>query len=347
MPNPFGYGDTLGFSRTQLANTGLFPTIWAQDAMRLAMPTVYFPMVTPMRMELETRNGQNIVVPVDGEMTDSSWPTLTEGTSITVGSYAMDSFSVVVQEAGRGLAVERLVKQYLVDGMYPGEAQNFVGKLMSNFALSWENQLRGLWLSGKFRIVSAAAGSYSSLQNDLGGTGVGGTGTLGQLALDAVLVEFRKVRTGTLGTFIVNPFPDGLYRCVANWNTLKGLTKEDDFVALETRNQNRAGLGMVYQEIGEWNGFKIIRHDLMPDGTSLCHGRGGAVQAFGGMFEDSDIPDEDIQRIEDPIPFQIRFERNWKSDFHRAKAAAWYVMAGSSKALMDTGTACIRLHTST
>jgi hypothetical protein len=138
--------------------------------MSLAMPTVYFPMVTPMRSELETRNGQNIVVPVDGEMTDSSWPTLTEGTSVTVGSYAMDSFSVVVQEAGRGLAVERLVKQYLVNGMHPGEAQNFVGKLMRNFALSWENQLRGLWLAGKFRIVSAAAGSSSSLQNDLAGT---------------------------------------------------------------------------------------------------------------------------------------------------------------------------------
>jgi len=213
--------------------------------------------------------------------------------------------------------------------------------------LSWENQLRGLWLAGKFRIVSAAFGSYSPLENDQGGTGAGGTGTLGQMALDAVLNEFRKVRTGSLGTFIVNPYEDGLYRCVANWNTLKGLTRESDFVALETRNQTRAGLGMVYQEIGEWNGFKIIRHDLMPDGTSLCHGRGGAVQAFGGMFEDEDIPAEDIQRMEDPVPFQIRFERNWKSDFHRAKAAAWYVLAGSSKALMDTGTAVIRLHTTT
>jgi len=344
MANPFGYGDSIGFSRTALGNTGLFPTIWAEDAMRLSLPTVYFPQMTPSRTELETRAGQQIVVPVDGEMVDTSWPTLTEGTSITVGSYAMDSFSVVVQEAGRGLSVERLVKQYLVNGMHPGEAQNFVMKLMRNFVMSWENQLRGLWLSGEMRIVAAAQGSYSSLQNDAIGTGAGGTGTLDTLGLSAVLAEFRKVRTGTLGTFVVEPYPDGLYRAVANWDTLKSLTKEPDFLSLETRNQARGGRGMIYQEIREWEGHMIVRHDLMPDGTVVCHGRGGAVQAFGGVFEDDDIPPQDIQRMQDPVPFQIRYERNFKNDFYRTKAAAWYVLAGSSKALMDMGTAVIRLH---
>lgn len=347
MANPFGYGGDQGFTRTQLSNTGLFPTVWAQEAMALAMPSVYFPLVTPMRMELEARNGQNIIVPIHGQMEDSSWPTLTEGTSIVVGSYNMDSFNVTVQEAGRGLAIERLVRQFLVDGSYPGDAQNFVNKLMANFALSWENQLRGVYLSGRFRIVSAAQGSYSSLQNDLGGTGAGGTGTLGQLALDAVLTQFRQVRTGTLGTFTVQPFDDGLYRCVGNWNTLKGLTKEADFVSLETRNQGRAGQGLIFQEIGEWNGFRIIRHDLMPDGTALCHGRNTCVQAFGGQFEDGDIPADEIMRMVEPVPFQIRMENDWKNDFHRVKAAAWYVLAGSAKALIDTGTAAIRLHVAT
>lgn len=344
MANPFGYGGDQGFTRTQLSSTGLFPTIWAQEALTFAMPTVYFPLVTPSRTELSVQSGQTIVVPLHGEMTDSSWPTLIEGTSITVGSYNMDSMSVAVQEAGRGLAVERLVRQYLVDGSYPGDAQNFVNKLMRNFALSWENQLREVYLSGRFRIVSAAQGSHSSLQSDLGGTGAGGTGTFAQTTLDAVLAEFRQVRTGSLGTFIVNPYSDGLYRLVANWRTIRGLTKEADFVSLETRNQSRAGMGMVYQVIGEWNGFSIVRHDLMPDGTVLCHGQNVAVQAFGGQFEDSDIPAEDILRLEEPLPFQIRFERNWKNDFHRVKAAAWYVMAGSAKSLIDTGTAAIRVH---
>jgi hypothetical protein len=32
--NPFGYGDTLPFSRTDLGNTGLFPTAWANDALQ-------------------------------------------------------------------------------------------------------------------------------------------------------------------------------------------------------------------------------------------------------------------------------------------------------------------------
>jgi hypothetical protein len=315
--------------------------------MRLAMPSVYFPLITPSRTELESNTGDTIVVPVHGEMEDSSWPTLTEGTSITVGSYNMDAFTVALTEAGRGLAVERLVRQFLVNGSYPGDAQNFVNKLMRNFALSWENELRGLYLGGRFRIVSAAAGSYSSLQSDLGGTGAGGTGTIRAAALDAVLNEFRTVKTGTLGTFIVPPFEDGFYRAVGNWNTIKGLTGEADFISLETRNQGRAGQGLIFQEIGEWHGFRIVRHDLMPDGTVLCHGRNSIVQAFGGQFDDSDIPEEDILRMTDPVPFQIRMESNWKNDFHRVKAAAWYVLAGSSKALIDTGTHAIRLHVAT
>ena len=347
MSNPFGYGGDQGFTRTQLSDTGLFPTIWAQDAMRLAMPSVYFPLITPSRTELESSVGQTIVVPVHGEMEDSSWPTLTEGTSITVGSYNMDAFTVQLTEAGRGLAVERLVKQFLVDGSYPGDAQNFVNKLMRNFALSWENELRGLHLSGRFRINSEAAGSYSGLQNDLAGSLSAPAGTLRASGLDAVLNEFRTVKTGTLGTFIVPPFEDGFYRAVGNWNTIKGLVGEADFISLETRNQARAGAGIIFQEIGEWHGFRIVRHDLMPDGTVLCHGRNTVVQAFGGQFDDADIPDNAIQRMVEPVPFQIRFEGNWKNDFHRIKAAAWYVLAGSSKALIDTGTHAIRLHVAT
>jgi hypothetical protein len=224
MPNPFGYGDTLGFSRNQLGQTGLFPTQWVEDALRLAQPGVYFPQVTPIRTELERRKGDSIVVPIDGEMTDTSWPTLTEGTSISVGSFNMDSFAVILKEAGRGLSVERLVRQFLVDGMYPDDARGFVQKLSNNFAISWENELRGLYLNGDFNIRSAAAGSYTGVINTLGAV----DGTITNEGLDVVLQEFRTVHTGTLGTFIIPPFSDGLYRLVGNWASMRGLLSDSD-----------------------------------------------------------------------------------------------------------------------
>jgi hypothetical protein len=348
MANPFGYGDSLGFSRTQLSETGLFPTVWLQEALRLEMPGVYFPMVTPFETSLEERAGQNVVVPLEGEMVDSSWPTLSEGTSITVGSYNADAFTVLLKEAGRGLAVERLVKQYIGAGLYPGAAEKFVGKLARNFVLSWENQLRSIYLNTQWGFYSVASGSMSSIKRDEAGTGLFSiTGSMRTTYMDLVLRELRQVKTGSLGTFIVGPYDDGLYRLVGNWNTIGYLTKEPDFVSLETRNQQRGGRGMIYQEIGEWNGFKIVNHALMPDGTSIAHGRNVAIQAFGGQFEDDDIDPRDITRIEDPVPFQIRYERNWKGDFNRAKAAAWYTVAGSSAALRDLATACIRIHTQT
>jgi hypothetical protein len=240
------------------------------------------------------------------------------------------------------------VKQYIGAGLYPGAAEKFVGKLARNFVLSWENQLRSIYLNTQWGFYSVASGSMSSIKRDEAGTGLFSiTGSMRTTYMDLVLRELRQVKTGSLGTFIVGPYDDGLYRLVGNWNTIGYLTKEPDFVSLETRNQQRGGRGMIYQEIGEWNGFKIVNHALMPDGTSIAHGRNVAIQAFGGQFEDDDIDPRDITRIEDPVPFQIRYERNWKGDFNRAKAAAWYTVAGSSAALRDLATACIRIHTQT
>ena len=339
MANPFGYGEFLGFSRDQLGETGLFPTQWVEEALRLASAGVYFPGVTPFQRELERGNGDSIVVPLEGEMVDTSWPTLVEGTSITVGSFNMDAFSCIIQEAGRGVSIERLTKQYLVNGNYPGDAQRFTQKLANNFVASWENELRGLYLNGMFSIRSAADGSFSSVETSPGA--VDGTITTG--ALDVALDTFRTVQTGTLGTFSIPPFDDGLYRCVGNWKTIRGLLSDSTWRDFQTRNQNEAARGLIFQELGPWNDFMIIMHNRMPDGTCILHGRNVAIQAFGGQFDDSDIPQDVMQQIEDPVPYQIRFEPNFRSDFHRTKAAAWYTVAGSAAALMNTGTACIRL----
>lgn len=347
MPNPFGYGDTITFPVDHAGFTGLFPSQWVNEAMRLSQPMVYFPSVTPVRTEFETPGKQNIIVPLEGEMQDTSWPGLTSGTSISLGSYNLDAVTVQIAEAGRGLSVERVVKQYLANGLYPGEAQNFVRKLTNNFAISWENTLRSVYLNTQWGIYSVAQGSFSSLKSDIAGTGLFTVaGTITDLALDAVVTEFKQVHTGTLGTFIVQPYSDGLYRMVGNFKTLKYLLREPNYVSLQTRNQALAGGNMIYQVFGQWGGFQIIEHNLMPDGTVICHGRNVAVQAFGGGFDTYGIPEQYRVRTttEGGIPFDIRYEPNKNTDFYRDAAIAWYVLAGSAAALRDIGTHCIRLH---
>lgn len=343
MANPFGYGDALGFSRDQIGESGLIPTQWLNEGFSLALPSVYFPQVTPYMSQLEKMEGDSIVVPLEGQMTDTSWPVLSEGTSIGVGSFNMDSQAVIIKEAGRGLAIERLARQFLKDGSYPGAMQKFASQLINNFTLSWENQLRGLYLSGNFWIRNVANGSFSGVNS---GAPTNGTGTLTTDALDAVLDEFRTTHTGTLGTFVIQPFDDGLYRFVGNWRTIKGLLTDSDWRTLQTNTEGMLGRGLIYQEMGPWNGFMIVMHNLMPDGTCLAHGRNVAVQAFGGKFDD-DMPPESYQQLNEPVPFQIRYESDWKHDFHRAKAAAWYALAGSAGALMNTGTSAVRVYSAT
>ena len=348
MANPFGYGDLLGYTHAQYSNAVLFPKVWVDDAMRLAMPSVYFPQITPTRTELMANNGQNIVVPLDGAMNDTSWPGLTVGTSITVGSHNVDSINVTISEAGRGLAMDRAVGQFVVNGMNPNNAQNYVRQLAANFAMSWENTLREIYLGGDFALTQVAVGSFykGGVWKDSGGTGFAVGGTITDAIVDESLLNLRTVKTGTLGTFIVPPMSDGLYRFVGNWNTLKGIAASADFKALDTRTSSD-GNRSIFQEIGPWNGFMFVRHDLMPDGTCLAMGANVAVQAFGGQFDDSDIPAEDMTQLDSPVPFQVRLERDWQGDFYRGKAAAWYTMAGSSAALRDTGTHAIRVHVAT
>lgn len=343
MDNPFGYGPALGIAHANYSNADLFPTQWAQDALRLAMASVYFPAITPTQTELEAANGQTIVVPIEGIMNDTGWPALTVGTSITVGSFNVNSVEVKVYEAGRGLSVDRFVAQYITSGMYPGRANSFLNQLAINYAMSWENVLRSTYLGGRFMIHSVAAGSYSGVNNNMSGTGATVLGTFRDQLVDAALEEFRSVHTGALGTFTIQPFDDGLFRMVGNWKTLKGIAKSADFKLLDIHTTSN-GQRQIYQEIGPWNGFMFVRHDLMPDGTVLAHGRNVCAQAFGGRFEDDDIPPEDIVRLQDPVPFQVRYERNWKGDFYRAKAAAWYSVAGTGILFRDIGTHAIRIH---
>ncbi len=340
--NPFGYGHTLGIAHAVYSDRGLFPTIWVEDALRLAMASVYFPQVTPSHTELETRAGQTIRVPIEGMMTDTSWPALTVGTSITVGSYLANAFDVTVLEAGRGLSVDRFLAQYVVNGLYPGRAQNFVNQLAANYAMSWENVLRNTYLGARFGICSVASGSSTGVINNMSGTGLTPAGTFRDALVDIALDEFRAVHTGTLGTFTIQPFDDGLYRMVGNWRTLKSIAKSADFRALDIHTTSD-GRRSIYQEIGPWNGFMFVRHDLMPDGTVLAHGRNVCSQAFGGMFEDEDIPPQDIVRLTDPVPFQVRYNRDWKGDFYRAKAAAWYAVSGTGIVFRDTGTHALKI----
>ena len=344
--NPFGYGNMLPFTQAQFSNQNLFPTHWLTEQMELAGASVYFPQVTPMKNDLMVSKGQNIVVPINGQMNDTSWPGLTVGTSLTVGSWNVESIAVTVTEAGRGVAMDRAAAQYIVDGMYPGEAKNYVSRLMHNFAMSWENTMRSIYLGGQFTLTSVAQGSVwgGSLSRDIGGTGLAsGAGTLSDFYVDMALDEFRSVHTGTLGTFTVQPFSDGLYRMVGNWKTLKGIAKSADFKSLDV-NTTSNGQRQIYQEIGPWNGFMFVRHDLMPDGTVLAHGANVAVQGFGGQFDVNKIPPENISSVTDPLPVQIRLEPDYQGDFYRGMAAAWYTMAGSSAAFRDMGTHAIRIN---
>lgn len=342
MANPFGYGDNLGFSRTQIGNAGLIPTEWLNEGFQFALPGVYFPNVTPSITEMGAGAMQNVVVPLVGEMVDTSWPTLSRGTSITVGSYNMDSITVLLSEAGRGIEAERFLQQLMKPNLYPGEPRRFAQKLTNNLVMSWENELRSIYLNCKFAIKSVAAGSYTTIRDSSAMVSGAASGTARADIFDYVLNNFRTPRIGTFGTFVVPPYEDGLYRAVGNYSTIRGFFTDTQWQNLQTRNQNLAGRGMIVRDLGDFGGFRWIEHPLMPDGTILTHGRNCVAQAWGGLFAEDAITPNSIMTVRDSvIPFQLRWEFDWQNDFHRSKACAWYTVAGSAAAMRDIGTHAI------
>jgi len=306
MANPFAYGDVLSLDTTKLSNASLILKQWSVDVLRYGRDKLVFANFLNSKTELGKGKGQTIQVPIYGEVPTLGTSALTEGTSIPVATVALDSVSVTIDEYGNAIAKPAEIDYF----SNINHTVELIESLGWNFAKSWDAVAKTVFDSAVHGVRTVGtAGSYS-IGSNLGNKN--GDGTLTDEIVEAVYDHLTQQK--------VPKFGDGLYRWVLNNKQSRQIQRLADFKNLYT--YQLGGRAIFSQVIGQYKGFLFIEtEENMPSGTAIGYAFGPnvGVMAFG-------------------LPMEIRHEPDFKQDFQRLQAFAWYLIGGVAAALRDKGT---------
>lgn len=298
---------------SNLSGSSLILTQIAATSLSLARDLLVFPRFMDTRVELGKRRGDTIVVPIVNDIGALGTTPLVSGTEISIQSMEYDSVSITIHEYGNGVAVENAL-EYFTNVRLREDLQQ---KLALNFGITW-NELcyRVFYNTAHGYIGSLAGGSAATLFRVSGdwARASSANATLNPDFVDAVYDALKSAK--------VPKFPDGYYRWIANAQTLRPLKNSSDWKQYQHYAAPGGGPGIRTQDLGEYRGFRFIEtEESLTNGVNIVFGPHVAAQAFG-------------------LPYQVRMERDWKQDFGRVDAFAWYLIGGVGAALRDKGTYC-------
>jgi len=309
-----GYGDLFGLSAAMVKGSSLSLTQWAPAVMRYAKDRYVWAQYLPFREELGKKKGDTIRVPIY-EWLSTYGSAIPAGTTVPMGSQDITSFTVTLDEIGRGLALEHTVDYY----SNIANQQQLLMTLADNWANTWDYFCSLVFTSGQWYMSQVAAGSFTQGSGQGGGVGAGtllGTKLLDGATIDRVYDVLRAAKTPK--------FPDGYYRWLSNAKTMRGL--KEDVGRKNFEYYNNDGMGIKQQIIGVYGGFVFVEtEENMTNGLSEAFGQNCGVQAAG-------------------MPMEIRYEPNYQTDFGRVQAWAYLAIMGTAEALIDTGTYGIRVY---
>ena len=312
MANPFSYTEFVPTGAAAWRTANLELQQWATDVQRYGFDRLVFSEFLTTRTELGVGRGGSIIVPImPWDRTATGTTELVEGSSIIVGTPTLDNYPVVVGEYGYGYTYPR-TQDFFSNLDNRGQLLETLG---FNFAVTWDALAYTVFSGGAHGMRTIAAGSLD--------TGTAPAGLGGSIALDGTHIDEIY---GSLVANQVPKFPDGLYRWVGNWSSIKSVAGEAGWQNLQL--WNRGGQGLTFQDLGAYKGFRwISTEENTSDGTSFAFGPDVGVQAFAS-------------------PVQIRHEPDFKQDFQRLQAFAWYIIGGVARSLGNKGTYCYVVKTS-
>jgi len=308
-----GYGDLFGLSAAMVKGSSLALTQWSPEVMRYAKDAYQWAQYLTFREELGKKKGDTIRVPIY-QWLSTYGSAIPAGTTVPMGSQDITSFTVTLEEIGRGLSEEHTVEYY----SNIENVRQLQMTLGDNWANTWDYFCSQLFVNGQWYMSEVAAGSFTQGSGQQGGAAgtLLGTQILNGAMVDRVYDVLRSAKAPK--------FPDGYYRWLGNAKTLRGL--KEDVGRKNFEYYDNAGAGIKAQVIGIYGGFVFVEvEENTTDGRSEAFGMDCGVQAFG-------------------MPMEIRYEPNYQTDFGRVQAWAYLAIAGTAEALIDTGTYGLRVY---
>jgi hypothetical protein len=291
-------------------------TQWSGEVIRLSQDMLVFPRfldLAPPGITMGLGKGDTWRAPIFLWNENASATTaLTSGTTIPLITQATLNISGTIDEFGAGIGVENVLEYYVKFGVQ-GE---LLRTLANNRALVLNELCRSVIHNTRHNMI---IGTNGTLFKNL----TAASATLANGTMDST--QCKKVYDHLKGQRVPR-FGNGLYVYIGNAAHLRPLKNEGVFENYNLYNQRDSGL--VYQVLGNWQGFTFIETEEGMNGTT------GYVLA----------PNVGAQAYAKPV--SLYYYPDFNSDAGRLNVFKWHMLAGFSQVLRDYGTRAIRVHTS-
>lgn len=310
-----GYGDLFGLTSSQMRGQNQVLTQWSGEVLRLGMDMLVFSRFlsqAPPGVAMGLGKGDTFRIPIFNWVEETEGTTaLTSGTSIPLITQGTLNVYGTLDEYGRGIGMENTLDYYTK----LNNARELLETLANNRARVINELSRQLIYATPHRAVCGETGTSGTVRfnQTTSGTSQGtAAATLASPHIKRIYDHLKSRRVPTFG--------NGLYIYVGNAKHLRGLKDEQVFENYNYYNNMSVGNGLVYQVIGNWEGFTFVQTE---EGMSDTVGYALAPEIGAAAYAK---------------PVSLYYYPDFNSDAGRLNVIKWHMIAGWAKTLRDAGT---------
>jgi len=320
-----GYGDSFGLQSSDLRGQNQTLTQWSGQVLRLGMDMLVFPRFlnqAPPGIAMGLQKGDTFRIPIFNWITSTAGTTpLSSGTVISLVTQGTLNVYGTLDEYGLGIGMENTLDYYTK----LNNAAELLETLANNRARVLNELCRAVIDNTAHVAVAGITGTPGTvLFNQPAGTNTPGTlaiATLYSTVIKALYDNFKSARVPTFG--------NGLYVYVGNAAHLRGLKNEGVFESYNYYNNPGFSNGIVYQVLGNWEGFTFVQTE---EGMAATYGYALAPE---------------IGCVAYAKPISLHYYPDINFDANRLNVIKWHMIAGFAKTLRDYGTRAIKVYTHT
>jgi hypothetical protein len=196
-------------------------------------------------------------------------------------------------------------------------ARELLDTLANNRARVLNELCRGIVDNTPHLVCAGTAGAVGTVRFNLPVASMTPAATLSSDVAKGVYDHLKSKRVPTFG--------NGLYIYVGNAKHFRGL--KDEGVFQNFNYYNNAGAGIIYQVIGNWEGFTFVQTE---EGMTGQYGYVIAPEIGAAAYAK---------------PISLHYYPDINSDADRLNVIKWHMIAGFAKTLRDIGTRALKVYT--
>jgi len=319
-----GYGDTFGLQTSDLRGQNQVLTQWSGQVLRLGMDMLVFPRFlaqAPPGIAMGLGKGDTFRIPIFNWITETSATTaLSSGTAIPLLSQGTYNVYGTLDEYGRGIGMENTLDYYTK----LNNASELLETVANNRSRVLNELCRSVIHNTPHVAIVGVTGTTGTVRYNIDVAGTAGWATSAAGTLSSAVVKnlgdhFKAARVPTFG--------NGLYVYVGNAAHLRPLKDEGVFENYNYYNNPGFSNGIVYQVLGNWEGFTFVQTE----------------EGMAGTYGYALAPE--IGAVAYAKPISLHYYPDINSDANRMNAIKWHMIAGFAQTLRNYGTRAFRVVT--